>query len=83
VSIANNGPTAAAGFDVTFTPGGGAGPAQAATFPQLGAHQSVNETFTGPACSSATAPTVTVDPEYAVLDANRANNSATASCPGP
>ncbi len=83
VWIANNGPTTAGGFDVAFTPGGGAGSVQTATFPQLGARQSVNETFTGPACSSATAPTVTVDPEYAVPDANRSNNSATASCPGP
>jgi hypothetical protein len=26
---------------------------------------------------------VTVDPDYASPDANRANNSVTASCPGP
>jgi hypothetical protein len=26
---------------------------------------------------------VTVDPEYAIPDANRANNSMTATCPGP
>jgi CARDB len=83
VWIVNHGQTAAGGFDLTFTPGGGASSAQTATFSQLGAHQTVSETFTGPACTSATAPTVTVDPQYAVLDANRTNNSATAGCPGP
>ncbi len=81
--IANDGLTAAGGFEVTFTPGGGAGSAQTVTFPQLGSHQLVSETFTGPACTSATAPTVTVDPEYAVPDPNRANNSMTAICSGP
>lgn len=83
VWIANNGLTAAGGFDVAFTPGGGAGTEQTASFPQLGSHQAVSETFTGPACTSSTAPTVTVDPAYAVPDANRANNTMTASCPGP
>lgn len=83
VWIANNGLTSAGVFDVTFTPGGAGGPVQTDTFPQLGAHQAVSETFTGPACTSATAPTVTVDPDYAISDANRANNSMTASCPGP
>lgn len=82
VWIANDGLTAAGEFDVTFTPGGGAGSAQTVTVPPLGAHQAVSETFTGPACTSDTAPTVTVDPEYAIPDANRANNSMTATCPG-
>jgi hypothetical protein len=81
VWIENTGLTAAGGFDVAFTPGAGAGSTQTASFPQLGAHQSVSETFTGPACTSATSPTVTVDPDYAVPDANRANNSMTAGCP--
>lgn len=83
VWISNNGLTAAGGFDVTFTPGGGAGAVQTFSLPQLGAHQTVSEAFIGPACTSLTAPTVTVDPEYAVPDANRANNSMTATCPGP
>jgi hypothetical protein len=83
VWFADGGLSAAGGFDVSFTPGGGAGSAQTVAFPPLGAHQTVSETFTGPACTAATAPTVTVDPEYAIPDANRANNSMTASCPGP
>src|SRR5437588_986044 len=49
VWMANNGLTAAGGFDVTFTPGGGAGSAQTVTFPQLGSRRTVSETFTGPA----------------------------------
>ncbi len=81
--IANYGLTAAGPFDVTFAPGGSAASAQTVTFPQLGTHQTVSATFTGPACASSTAPTVTVDPEYSISDANRANNSMTASCPGP
>jgi hypothetical protein len=81
--IGNGGLTAAGPFEVAFKPGGGAGSAQTVRFPQLSPHQAVNETFTGPACTSATAPTVTVDPDYAVPDANRANNSMTASCPAP
>jgi CARDB len=83
VWIANKGSTSAGSFDVAFTPGGSAGVRQTATFPQLGAHQAVSETFTGPACMSGTAPTVTVDPDYASLDVSRANNSMTATCPGP
>jgi hypothetical protein len=83
VWIANNGLTAAGGFAVAFTPGEGAGSEQTATFPQLGSHRTVSETFTGPACTSSTAPTVTVDPAYAVPDGNRANNTMTASCAAP
>jgi len=83
VWIANNGLTAAGSFQVAFAPGGNSAPQQTFTVPQLGAHQSVSATFTGPACTSATAPTVTVDPEYAVADPNRANDSMTATCPGP
>jgi hypothetical protein len=83
VWIVNNGSTAAGAFGVTFTPGGGAGSGQTVTFPQLSSHQAVSATFTGPACTSTTAPTVNVDPRYAVPDANRANNSMTATCPGP
>jgi hypothetical protein len=83
VVISNNGPTAAGGFDVAFTPGGGAGSAQTATFLQLGAHQTVSEEFTGPSCTSSAAPTVTVDPDYVVPDANRADNSLTAACAAP
>jgi hypothetical protein len=83
VWIGNGGLTGAGRFDVAFTPGGSGGSTQSVTFLQLGAHQVVDATFTGPACTPAGAPTVTVDPDYAIPDANRANNSVTASCPGP
>jgi hypothetical protein len=83
VWIRNGGLTGAGRFDVSFTPGGSGGSTQTVTFPQLGPHQVVSATFIGPACTSASAPTVTVDPDYAVPDANRANNSTTASCPAP
>jgi hypothetical protein len=83
VWIANNGLTAAGPFQVAFTSGGGAGSAQTGTFPRLAAHHIASARFTGPACTSASAPTATVDPQYAVPDPNRANNTMTASCPGP
>jgi hypothetical protein len=81
VWITNDGLTAAGGFQIAFTPGGSSGARQTVTVPQLGPHQSLSETFTGPACTAATAPTVTVDPAQQVPDPNRANNSMTASCP--
>ena len=80
VWIANNGLTAAGGFGVAFTPAAGASSEQTVAVPQLGSHQAVSKTFTGPACTSSTVPTVAVDPAYAVPDANRANNTMTASC---
>jgi hypothetical protein len=82
VSIANDGLTAAGSFQVAFAPGGSAAGQQTVTVPQLGPQKSVSETFTGPACTASTAPTVTVDPAQVIDDANRANNSVTASCLG-
>ncbi len=78
--IGNSGLTAAASVDVLFQPGGGA-PAQLITISRLRSHATRAETFTGPACTSATAPTVTVDPYDRIDDLNRANNSLTAVCP--
>jgi hypothetical protein len=81
VSIANAGLTAVGSFQVVFAPGGGAGARQTVTVPRLGPQKGMTETFTGPACTAPTAPTVTVDPGHEVDDANRANNSMTAICP--
>ncbi len=82
VWIANGGLTAAGSFKVAFAPGGNTPGAQSVIVPGLGSRQSVSETFTGPACTAGTAPTVTVDPTQQVSDANDANNSMTATCPG-
>jgi hypothetical protein len=83
VSIANDGLTAAGSFKVVFTPGGNVGGDQTVSVPQLGPQKTVSESFTGPACTATTAPTVTVDPMQQVPDADRSNNSMTAICPGP
>jgi hypothetical protein len=83
VWIANDGLTAAGSFQVAFVPGGSALGKQTVTVPRLGPHQTVSETFTGPACTAANAPTITVDPAKQVPDPNRANNSLTATCPSP
>jgi CARDB len=82
VWIGNDGLTAAGSFNVALSPGGSAPGAQSVTVPKLDPQKTVSETFTGPACTPATAPTITVDPAQEVPDANRANNSMTATCPG-
>jgi CARDB len=79
VTIRNHGATAAGGFEVLFTPGGSL-PVKTANVPGLGAHKHTQVSFIGPLCTSTSAPTVTVDPNDAVDDFNRANNSATALC---
>jgi CARDB len=81
VWIGNGGLTAAGSFKVAFAPGGNTPGAQSVTVPRLGSRQSVSETFTGPACTAATAPTVIVDPTQQVSDANHTNNSMAATCP--
>jgi hypothetical protein len=78
--IANNGLTAATAFDVLFAPGDGSA-TQSASILKLAAHATRTEAFVGPACTTATAPTITVDPEHHVNDLDRANNSLTATCP--
>jgi hypothetical protein len=82
VWIGNDGLTAASSFKVAFAPGASTAGAQSVTVPQLGPHQTVAETLTGPACAAATPPTIIVDPTQQVPDADRANNSMTVSCPG-
>jgi hypothetical protein len=77
-TIRNAGATAAGPFEVLFTPGTLAVKTKDVT--GLAPHARLQESFLGPACSSASATTVTVDPNDQVDDFNRANNSMTAVC---
>jgi CARDB len=79
--IRNAGATAAGSFEVLFAPGG-ALPVKIRQVQRLGAHSKLEETFVGPACSTTSPPSVTVDPNDQVDDYNRPNNSLTAICPG-
>jgi hypothetical protein len=78
-TIRNGGASAASQFEVLFTPGGSL-PVKTANLAGLGSHKRTQVSFLGPVCSSSAAPTVTVDPNDAVDDFNRANNSRTAVC---
>ncbi len=82
-TIRNRGATAAGSFEVLFSPGGVL-PVQARIVQGLRAHSSIQRTFVAPvsACTTMSAPTVTVDPNEQIDDQNRANNSLTAVCPG-
>jgi CARDB len=78
--IANAGNSAAGPFDVLFAPGDwSATTTKSVTL--LRAHHTLEESFTGPVCSSSTAPTISADSADQVDDLNRANNSLTATCP--
>jgi hypothetical protein len=79
-TIRNAGATAAGPFQVVFTPGGST-VSKTRTIQRLGPHESRLQTFIGPACTAATAPTVTVDPNHRIDDVNLSNNSLTATCP--
>ncbi len=81
-TIVNGGATAAGPFTVLFAPGGGL-PVTTRSEAGLNAHGHLQEAFVGPACSTTSATTVTVDPAGAVDDFNRANNQLTAVCPAP
>ncbi len=80
--IGNDGLTAATGVEVLFQPGG-RGSSQMSTIPRIRPHVDHTVTFVGPACTSANAPTITVDPYSQIGDLNRANNAMTATCPAP
>ncbi len=79
--IVNRGLTAAGPFEVLFVPGGSAA-ATTDSIPSLAAGQRLTLSFTGPVCNPADPPTVTADAAHEVDDYNRANNVATAVCPG-
>jgi hypothetical protein len=77
-TIVNQGATAASSFRVQFVPGGGL-PAEFRNVPRLAPRHTIQVAFAGPACTTA-ASSVTADPDGAVEDANRANNTETAAC---
>jgi CARDB len=79
--IANRGLTAAGPFEVLFVPGGSAA-ATTDSIPFLGAGHRLTLSFTGPVCNPGDPPSVTADAAHEVDDYNRANNVATAVCPG-
>jgi hypothetical protein len=79
--IANTGASAASGpFQVTLTAPGGY-TATPVTIRRLGPHRLRTATFVGPSCTSAGAPTVTVDPADVIDELNSENNSLRARCP--
>jgi CARDB len=78
-TIRNSGASAAGPFEILFTPGGSL-PVQTKNLSGLGAHTKTQVSFLGPVCNGSAAPTVTVDPNDAVDDFNRANNAMTAAC---
>jgi CARDB len=78
-TVANNGATAASGFRIQFTPGGGQQP-KYHSVTLLRAHQTTFASFFGPACSNTAPSTVTADPDGVVDDFDRANNTMTAVC---
>jgi hypothetical protein len=82
VVIRNAGATAAGPFQLEFAPADGVG-VKTRTIQRLGGHVSRNEVFTGRACTSTTAPTVTLDPEHVVDDLSVDNDvlAVPASCP--
>jgi CARDB len=77
-TIRNGGATAAGPFEILFTSGSSA--VQTKNVAGLAAHSKIQRSFVGPACSSASPTTVTVDPNDQVDDFNRANNSLPAVC---
>ena len=79
-SIRNRGATAAGSFEVLFSPGGALA-VQTRTVPGLAAHTGTQRAFVGPACTTASVPTITVDPNDQVDDYDRSNNQMTAVCP--
>jgi hypothetical protein len=81
-AITNAGATGAGPFDVLFTPGDSS-PPETHTVKFLGPGQTRTETFVGPLCTAASAPTITADSAGQVDDLNRANNALTATCPAP
>jgi hypothetical protein len=86
-AIENRGATTARSFQVTFTPGPtspGATPTVISrVVNRLAPGATKNVTFTGPACTPLTAPTVVVDPAHIVPEYDYADNSLTVAptCP--
>jgi hypothetical protein len=81
VQVGNSGLTTATNVAVMFAPGDG-GPPQTKTIVRVPAHQSVQQTFSGPACTTSSGPaTITVNPNGLIDELSRADNSITVPCP--
>lgn len=78
--IRNAGASAAGPFELQFIDGS---LVRTKTVQLLDAHSRTVATFVGPLCNSSAPPMVTADPTDQIDDFNRANNSLTATCPGP
>jgi hypothetical protein len=78
--IVDRGATGAGPFEVLFAPGDSSAPI-ARTVALLKAGASREVSFVGPACDSASPPTVTADATSQVDDYDRTNNALTAVCP--
>ncbi len=79
VSVENRGLTGAGPFAVALTPPGGATVTR--TVAWLGHHARRKIRFVAPACTAGETITVVVDPEGAVADYDRSNNTLVVSCP--
>jgi hypothetical protein len=77
--IGNRGATGAGPFQVTLAVP--SNPSQSETVGWLRPHSRVREVMTGPACTPGSQVTVTADPNDAVLDYDRTNNTLTTTCP--
>jgi CARDB len=78
--IGNSGLTPATDVEVLFRPGGTAAP-QSVTVARLRPHSTHTVEFTGPLCTAARPPTITVDPNDLIDVSSRASSSMTATCP--
>lgn len=79
--IGNQGGSPAKDFAVQFTDG--ATKSATRTIAALGKGATRTLIFNGPLCEASAPPALVVDPTSAVDDSNRANNTATATCPAP
>jgi hypothetical protein len=78
--IGNQGGGPARNFEVQFTDGAAV---DTRTIALIAKGTTRTLQFVGPVCASGSPPTLVLDPTSAVDDSNRANNTATASCPAP
>lgn len=79
--VHNGGATAAGRFSLELRTGSSA--PQSLSVQSLPGQSTVEETFTGPACTPGSSVTVTADPDRRVDDFNRSNNVLTVACPAP
>jgi hypothetical protein len=79
-TIANRGQTATGPVEVDLA-GAGPGAPVAATIPSVGVRSTTRHRFVGPACTTGSPVTVTVDPAHTVDEYSFANNALTISCP--